>query len=73
MWLPENCANKNSQTMPVTETTPILVPYLAQRLGGVCAGVCVCFLKQELPEQKTDLCSKQFGGPPIAQVLHNNK
>lgn len=48
--------------MRMTEITLIPVPYLTGRLGGL-----FCFLKQQLPEQKADLCSRQFWGPPIAQ------
>lgn len=53
---------KNPKTMCTAEPTPIPVPHLAQGLGGL-----FCFLKQQLPEQKADLCSRQFWGPPIAR------
>lgn len=54
------CTNKPPQTMHVTEIPP-------SRFLTLHGGWDSCFLKQQLPEQKADLCSRQFREPPIAQ------
>jgi len=64
MWLPEKSAQtKKSRNNAYDWNRPDFSSLPCTEVGGVC----FVFLKQQLPEQKADLCSRQFWGPPIAQ------